>query len=495
MKNNLFKRLFAMVLTVAMLCTLPIVSFAAEKPVELIWYIVGGGEGSDHEMVMEELNKILVEKINVKLDLRVLGWGEYDEQMKLITTSGEDYDLCFTCNWMNSFTDNISREAFLDITELYEQYGQDIAAQLPSWIIDVGRVNGKLYGITNFQGVGGSTGVCIQKSLMDKYNITFGQPLETSDGTIMMMNYDELAEVMDILVANEPDMIPLSLLNTLVLANDKYENFANGMVYVDKNDPTMTCVGADVALEADLRLRNEWYNKGYIRQDIATNSDESPLFAACKFAILLNGYKKGVETEYALSYGSEWVQSAVNTNSNYAPFVGCNAGAETMTAINVNTKHPVEAMKLLNLVYTDPEVYNMLVYGLEGVHYNKVDDNFIEVLVDGEVYGYPDWELGNVFLGYRTVGKEYTNVEIEVAKLADYEVSQLRGFVFDPVNVQSELAQLSAVEAEFANMEYVTNDIDQLIADRNQKLKNAGLDRVVAEVQRQINEWRAASGK
>lgn len=492
MKKNIWKRLFSVLLILTMCCALP--SFGvAEEPVELIWYIVGGGEGSDHEMVMEELNKILVEKINVKLDLRVLGWGEYDEQMKLITTSGEDYDLCFTCNWMNSFTDNISRDAFLDITDLYAEYGQDIAAQLPAWIIDVGRVNGRLYGITNFQGVGGSLGVCIQKSLLDKYGFTWGEPVETSEGTINIMNYEQLEEVMTVLAENEPDLIPLSLLNHYVLAEDKYESFANGMVFVDKTDETLTCIGVDQAYEADLRLRNEWYKKGFIRQDIATNADESPLFAANKFAILMNGYKKGVEAEYQQSYGGEWVQAAVSVNATFAPFVGSSAGMDTMTAINVSSQHPVEAMKLLNLVYTDPEVYNLLVHGIEGLHYEKTDDTHIKVLVEDSVYGYPDWELGNVFVGYRMEGKEATTVEAEVAKLQDYQVSMLRGFAFDPVNVQSELAQLSAVDAEFANMEFVTEDIDQLIAQRNEKLKNAGLDRVVEEVQQQINAWVASN--
>ena len=38
-------------------------------------------------------------------------------------------------------------------------------------------------------------------------------------------------------------------------------------------------------------------------------------------------------------------------------------------------------------------------------------------------------------------------------------------------------------------------DVDQAIADFRQKLKDAGVEKITAEAQKQLNEWREANGK
>ena len=75
------------------------------------------------------------------------------------------------------------------------------------------------------------------------------------------------------------------------------------------------------------------------------------------------------------------------------------------------------------------------------------------------------------------------------------QVSVLRGFVFDPSNVQTELTQLAAVKDEFNNGQYTTDDIEKFITDRNEKMEQAGLSTLMEEVQRQVDEWKAANGK
>lgn len=459
-----------------------------EETANLIWYIVGGGKTTDHDMVMEDLNAKLVEKINATLDLRCLNWGEFNDQMKLITTSQEDYDLTFTSNWSNSFTDNISRDAFLDITDLYAEYGKDIAAQVPEWLTDVAKVNGRLYAIPNQQILAGGAGLGIQKSLVDKYNI------DVNDLT----TYDSLENVLEMIHENEPDLIPISILDHNLLCESKYEGLANGTVYVEMGDESFTCVGMDVAQEADMRMHNDWYKRGFIREDVATNSDTSPYFAANKFAIQLNVYKPGLAAEYEASQGIEFIASRIGIEADQPFYITYDAGVATMTAININSKNPVAAMKLINLVHADKDVYNEIVSGIEGVHYEMIDELHMKPILDAEgspKYGYPDWEIGNVFNGHLLEGKADDTWEETDKMNKEATVSLLRGFTFDPTNVQSELAQISAVAAEFKNMEYITDDIDQLIADRSAKLKSAGLDRVVEEVQTQINAWAEVNGK
>lgn len=52
---------------------------------------------------------------------------------------------------------------------------------------------------------------------------------------------------------------------------------------------------------------------------------------------------------------------------------------------------------------------------------------------------------------------------------------------------------MSSVAKEYNNGQYTTDDIDAYIEERNEKMEQAGLQTVMDEVQRQIDEWRASA--
>ena len=45
-------------------------------------------------------NKILEKKVNAKLEMQYLGWGDYSKKMSVITSSGENYDIAFADNYV-----------------------------------------------------------------------------------------------------------------------------------------------------------------------------------------------------------------------------------------------------------------------------------------------------------------------------------------------------------------------------------------------------------
>ena len=84
----MMKRLLPLLLVCAMLLATPAsIAFAAEEP-EVVTWIVPGDRPEDLEIVLDDLNAKLREKINVELDLKFYGWGEYEEKARLMTTSG-----------------------------------------------------------------------------------------------------------------------------------------------------------------------------------------------------------------------------------------------------------------------------------------------------------------------------------------------------------------------------------------------------------------------
>ena len=72
------------------------------------------------------------------------------------------------------------------------------------------------------------------------------------------------------------------------------------------------------------------------------------------------------------------------------------------------------------------------------------------------------------------------------------KTSNLLGFVFDPAPVNTEIAQCSAVIDEFGPGLWTGSiDPEKYLPELNSKLKAAGSEKIIAEKQKQINEWLA----
>lgn len=452
----------------------------AEETVTIKWCVFGD-KAEDHDMVMEDLNKKLREKINVELDLNVIPQGEYADKMKLSSTAGEDFDLVFTSNWLNSFDENMSRDAFLPLNDLVEQYGQEIKASMPEWLLDIAKVDGELYAIPNQQIIARQLGVAVQKEYADKYGLTM-----TS-----MEDIRELEPFLEQIVQNEPSLFPIDKRVDAVIEKD-YEGLVeitNGKcAYIDKDSQEIKIIPATEVTADQARLDNEWYQKGFIRKDIVTVTDNTADVKANRYVCTLSSYKPGWDAEFTSRQGVEYITIPIE-----GAYVQTTSGIETMTAVNVNSKHPEEAMKLLNLVYTDKEIFNELLFGIEGIHYNKTGENSAEPVADSK-YNYSafGWKLGNQFNAWYLPGQAEGLWEATDELNKNAQVSPLRGFVFNPESVQAEMAQLSAVNKEFFNGQFTAEDVEKYIADRNEKLEQAGLQTVIDELQRQIDEWQAA---
>lgn len=448
----------------------------SEETVTITWCLpLLDGKPEDYDMVMEDVNRKIREKINVELNLEIISQGEFNDKMKLKSTAGEDYDLVFTANWLNSFDENMSRDAFLPITDLVEEYGKDILDTIPDWLMDVARVGGELYAVPNQQITARQIGIVVLKEYAEKYHLDL-----TS-----MKSVRDLEPFMAEIVENEPSMFPIDVRVDAIM-EEKYEKLVSDFIFADKETGEVYTL-AEI-MDDQKKLDNEWYQKGYIRQDIATVTDNSADVKANRYVISCSSYKPGWDAEYTQRQGVEYISVPVE-----GAFVGATSGIETMTAVNVNSKHPAEAIKLLNLVYSDKEIYNELLYGLEGVHYNTVSEGHVEVVPDAKyTLNGNGWRFGNQFNAWYTPGQEDGLWEATDKLNKEAQVSVLRGFTFDQSDVQAQLAQLSAVFAEYKNGQYTTNDIDSWLAEYKDKLEKAGIDTVKEEVQRQIDEWKSS---
>ena len=96
-------------------------------------------------------------------------------------------------------------------------------------------------------------------------------------------------------------------------------------------------------------------------------------------------------------------------------------------------------------------------------------------------------------VGHPWVGNPVNIWDIYAEYNANTAKSQAFGFMFNSVPVETEIAQLNSVyEQYYKDVAFGVIDIDQGIADFNKALYDAGLQKVIDEKQRQLDEWLAS---
>ncbi|MNY61333.1 hypothetical protein D3C86_1980040 [compost metagenome] len=98
--------------------------------------------------------------------------------------------------------------------------------------------------------------------------------------------------------------------------------------------------------------------------------------------------------------------------------------------------------------------------------------------------------MGNQFLNYMKPGQPDDLYDSWKKFNNDAKRFPLIGFVFDDTNVKNEVAQLTTIVNEYKVISTgAVPNPSKLIDERNAKLKAAGLEKVSAELQKQIDAW------
>ncbi|HEX3027870.1 MAG TPA: ABC transporter substrate-binding protein, partial [Clostridia bacterium] len=159
-----------------------------------------------------------------------------------------------------------------------------------------------------------------------------------------------------------------------------------------------------------------------------------------------------------------------------------------MQAISSTSGNPERAMMFLNLLYTDPYLYNLIAYGIEGKHYEKRASGVIEK--PGNAYFVEPCTFGNSNLSYN-LSYYPKNLKEELKSLNTKAIiSPLLKFSFNPDKVESEIEKITDVTEEIEGPLFTgTVDPDAYLPKIIDKYKKAGLDKVMLEMQRQLDNW------
>lgn len=463
-----------------------IVTVTPSAPVEIEYTYPGSGVPQDLQEVQDAINEILIPRINVKLVLNPMDWGTFGERMQLKMAAGEPCDIVFVAPWINNYYINVINGALYPLDDILPEYAPGLYASIAPSTWEAARVQGHIYAVINQQIWPKPWGVHVIKEYADKYN------LDLND----IRRFEDMEPFMDAVLRGEGGRVT-PYCKRAVPFYLQYHGFTEmgsgdaAGVSVRYNDPTVVNVFESPEWQAHAQMNRRWYLANYTFKDDIPNIDETIMAKLCAFDSHVE--KPNQNTDLKAKYGFDWVFKNLTD-----PLILDTGGATaTMNAICATSKNPEAAMRVLEMLNTNKDVYRLLSYGIEGKHWVWVNKDLdIVDLPEGKVQselGYfpnTDWMFGNQFNApYR---------DEETARLDAWELTRrmnnsatphiLLGYTFDSKPVENEVAQVTAVAAEFC-APVINGWVDfegnyQTCLDR---VKAAGIDVIIAEAQRQVD--------
>ncbi|MEV5029022.1 ABC transporter substrate-binding protein [Paenibacillus sp. LPE1-1-1.1] len=459
-----------------------------EKPYELnIVFPIFGGVPTDLQAVQDQISKLALEKINTTVKLTPINFGAWDQQTNLMLTSGEKIDLMMLSG--NTYPLKVAKGQLTALDKLIEEHGQGIKKVFDPAYLSASKIDGGTYGVPSNRDLATTYSFTMRKDMVDKYKIDI-----TS-----IKSLDDVEAVLKTIKESEPTMAPLipaAVGRTIADSYITYDNLGDSFGVLPNFDNGLKVVNLyEMPEYAELLNKiHSWYKAGYILKDAATNKDSQfDLLKSNRGFGYLANTKPGFDEQE--SKNGVAVVSVPLTQ----PVATTTSITGIMWGIPGSSNNAAKAMQFLNLMYTDKEIVNLFDWGIEGKHFEKVSDNVIKFPqgVDGTNSGYNlfmGWLFGNQFLSYTFEGE---NPDIW-SQMDEFNFSALKskalGFIFDVNPVKTEFAAVTAVSQEFRlALETGMLDPSKSLPEFISKLKSAGIEKIIAEKQKQLDEWAKSS--
>ena len=463
------KKLLAILLALTLALGMLPGALAEAEAVKIVYAFNGNGMQTDTALVQEALNEWLKSHEgyeHISIELQPYANKELASAITLAQASGEQIDICNS--YGVSLGDYVADGYAIPLDDLLAN--TDIPAELPEWLLDLGKYNGVTYFVPNYQ---------------NPANVrTLQIPVEYAQ------YYEGGVEALQAVWLNPESTTKdkMATLEEFVLAvregTGKETKWAQAPIYPGEFYPFDQLNGTNIIVLADsaeaictwqqdwfkdvLEVMGEWYSKGIVHPDCATYTatdymnenflnDESFVYAFGNG--MANTAEEATKINIITSNGIEQYQIPIWNE--YFTTYSWGAGGNWITA---TCEHPEEAMMIIDLLNTEKgaEFYNLLVYGIEGKQYTKNEDGTITTLeYDGSQggascsYMTPGWMVGNTMNQYQnqgfisSYGDRYVELCSSIGTSETTKHSLVAGILFDTTSVADEIAQINAVVTEY----------------------------------------------
>lgn len=478
-------------------------------PAEIVYVFPIFADQADLQVVNEAINAISLAKVNVKVTLNPISIANYSGQVPLMITGGEAMDLCETLPGGPTLYATMAAQGQLtDITEAAPQYAQGIIdafnAVNPGYLSGA-YIGGKLYGFPSLFDKVSATYVDMRKDVLEQNN-----QLEAFQN---IKNMADLEAVVSVIAANSDIPVMGSTGNgwgnvlgsTARLTN--YDDFATqivseffssdtwayGAIFGADNTTVVNAYTSDY-YKQKIELARDWYQKGYIARDAATQQDMGAAIIKANGALCqITDGELGHQTLVSNDTGHDMISVKVAD-----PMVNTGIMQKFVWTVPVTSSNVEAALKFLTLTYTDADVINLLNYGVKDTHYVDNADGTISLPAGTEPSSARYWVnavflFGNAFKA-KVVAPDAADLREQALALnKTATTAPLLGFAVDSTAFSNEYAAVINAVTQYApGLNAGSSDPATELPKFLAALESAGMPTIIAAVQEQVDAFVAA---
>ena len=434
----------------------------------------------DVDLVAKKVSEITKEKIGTEVEFVMYSAFEYADKLPMLLASNEQMDIGFDSMTMG-FAERARMGAYWDITEALPNDAPELynIFENKEFLKEV-TVDGKIYAVPTLKEVGEQWAMLVDSDFLKEANLDYSE--------------DKVYEYKSL----EPILKALKDRNHLgfMIYKKGEHNPMYSLNYYDPIDSTYVVSKADKKtiqnyymtpeFEEYAYIMRDWYNKGYIAGDVATLDDYENVNSDNAGAAYMS-YAPLNETNYERVYEIDDMKVIKTT-----PVVMSNRSTcGSVFGIFEKSKNKEKALEFLQLWNTDPEIKNLITYGVEGVHYDMVGGKVQKREDASSKYFNQNWASGNVFISTLTTDEPDNKWELYKEFNKEAQIACTIGFYPDLTAVKDKVTACTAVENEFVGLlSCGAVDLKETLPKFRESMEKAGVNDVVAEIQKQYDEWK-----
>lgn len=473
----------------------------------------------------EEMTKDDPVMSKIHLDFQWVAGGDYKDKLTMSLAAQEDFDLMFCGAWhgLNTFA---QQGNFADLSPYFNNdsfpglkaaFSENFVDAMTSYIRqEDGSYKKGIYGINLASFYEDSRGFMYREDLRQKYNC---EPIT---------DRDSLFAYMETVMANEPDMIGASVWNLFYMDTPVYSGKHDGVysqdstnifgdqtrVFVGLSDDGKTVLNAVVPGDA----QEEWdkmpegYQYDFITEYAVKRTEWNPFLnpnrggtdtvekeaaiAYCPLSEFESKVKEAQERIPGSEYGYYVYEDAQRNKEKGA--VICDMVTNNWLVVPEWSDKVDAVMYFLDWMFGTQETHDLFQYGIEGEDWESVGEEGYKQLDISEdlKYTMPNYSftLNPTYIRYSefVLGNAELKADFDyIYDEATYKLSPLAGFSFDATNVETEVANISALSNELQlNISlYDADEAKEKLATWHADATDVGLETVRQELITQLQAF------